>query len=92
MYVLYKNESAGKFSPIAFLGQHSLQVFTFHVLITIVLVPIVNGIEFQLFDNFMNQQVIKIVKVGVVFLSVLVLFIPAYLHKNTNKKKKIKVS
>jgi hypothetical protein len=92
-YLLYKYRNAGKFQPIVFLGQHSLQVFAFHVLITILMVPLAEKIQFQVFDNeLVNHKFITLLKMGIYCLIVLSLYIPAYLHEKSIKKKQVKVS
>jgi len=85
-YLLYQYKNVGKFAPVVFLGQHSLQVFAFHVLVSILLVPLVNGKAIQAFDN---QVIIKLLKVFLVCLTVLSLYISAYLHEKANRKQKL---
>ena len=91
-YLLYKFKNFGKFQPIVFLGQHSLQVFAFHVLVTIVVVPWAETMDFQIFeDDFINNKFLRLFKIAMILMIVLSLYIPAYLHKKTLKKKQIKV-
>ncbi len=78
-----------KFKPVVFLGKHSLQVFAFHVVLTIIVMPVTADLERHLSAlpfNF-NNTLIKLAEIVVVLLSVLALFIPAFLNDSYRKRK-----
>ena len=69
--------------PLVYLGQHSLQVFTFHVVGIYFLLPCM---------SLINENYSLWADLSLVFVFVLTLFIPAYLHAQWQTFNKLKMT
>jgi hypothetical protein len=76
-YLLHKFPSWMRWRPLVFLGEHSLQVFSWHLLLLLIIVP---------YLSLYNPA--PAVELLVAFACLLSLFLPAYLHQRHLEQKK----
>ena len=83
-FLLNRFKNAGKFSPVELLGRHSLQVYSFHVVLILIALPFLNNLaSFAPWEVAVRWEFFLLVVVNL--LAVMLLLIPARLHAYLKK-------
>jgi len=83
-YLFNKFSRLGKFTPIELLGRHSLQVYSFHVILIIIALPVLHNLEsFSFWDGISQWKFALLLLFNL--LCALALAIPAHIHTFAKK-------